>query len=193
MSINHSSGNSLNFQEPVAIGGTQHLARSTCEYKLCLAASKAFHITETCSEQHLLPQHKTPVVTHWKQISCKEEHTSQEKILTPARFFSSDEKTGLSAGEQITEDNCKRSYPQLVWTVTHPRWKKGKPSGTPQHYRATNMLFPFSKLEKSRQGNHSSLAATTTGSGQLSAPNSSTTPSTPVHQVKEQSSTCLKI
>jgi len=57
---------------------------------------------------------------HWKQISCKVEHTSQEKTCRCGQFFSSYENWPGS-----WRINCqgqwKRRHPQLVRTATHPR------------------------------------------------------------------------
>ena len=96
----------------------------------------------------------------WKQVSCKVEHTSQEKTCRCGQFFSSDENWPGSRRTN-SQGQLQEKISSAVMNSHAPQMKgrKGKPSGTPQHYRAINALFPFSKLEKPRQGKRSSPTA----------------------------------
>lgn len=102
-------------------------------------------------------------------------------------------KSGLAAAEQITRNNCKRRYPQLLQTATRPRSRKGKPSGTPQHYRAVTMLSTFSRLKNPWQGRFwSHILVQQYLGNQVCSSQPHYTPSTPVHQVKKETSTGLR-
>lgn len=108
-----------------------------------LAQSSACHLS---TRGLLLP--------HWKQISCKVEHTSQEKTHRCRQFFSSDENW---PGSRKTNDQGQQQekISSAVMNSHTPQVKESLQG----HLNIINALFPFSKLEKPRQGKRSSHAA----------------------------------